>query len=142
VTSRFTSNLLALLCGAFLAVAAFAFSAETLSWLGLGVGALTGAVVLVAFAFRGRGIVQRFLDVALGLLAAWTIVASRAFAGGTEKWLMLSAAAVQALLAVQGLIVHETIVELSLRRAAERESSSSQAPGSATAEPAQIRVAG
>jgi membrane protein YdbS with pleckstrin-like domain len=85
--------------------------------------------------------VQRFLDVAVALLAAWTIVASRTFAGGAEKWLMFSAAATAALLAVHGLIAHEVVMEVSLRRAAERDSTTGAGAASATSEPAQIRVA-
>jgi hypothetical protein len=117
MTSRFVSNLLVLLAGALLTCASLGMSIEAAGWIGLGVGAITALSTLVAFAVRGRGLLQRLLDGVLVLLGAWTVVASRAFAGdGSLKWLMFSAGVALLALAVQGLIAHEVMLELALGR--------------------------
>ncbi|HLH14473.1 MAG TPA: hypothetical protein VKV16_06755 [Solirubrobacteraceae bacterium] len=115
MSSRFVSNLIVLLCGGFLIAASLAFNSAVIGWLGLGVGALVTATLLCAFALRGRGIAQRTFDGFLFAAAAWTIVASRCFAGVTLKWLMFSSGAVAVLLALSGLIVHEVLTQMALR---------------------------
>jgi hypothetical protein len=141
VTARFATNLVVLLAAAFLAAATFAFDVTVIGWLGLACGCLVAATVLAGFATRGRGLVQRWLDFALALLAAWMIVASRSFTGDTLKWLVFASAASTALLAVQGLIAHEVVMEVSLRGAVERERAGA-ASAVPAAPPAPIRVAG
>jgi hypothetical protein len=116
VTSRFASNLTILLGGTFLACASFAFPPSVVGWLAFGAGCLAALTVLCAFAARGRGVPQRVLDACTFLLAAWTIVASRCFAGNTEKWLSFASAVTMVLFAFVGLIVHEVLVELALAR--------------------------
>jgi hypothetical protein len=117
MTSRFVSNLLVLLAGAFLCCVSLAMSVPAIGWIGLGVGSFTVLTVLSAFAVRGRGLLQRVLDGVLTLLGAWTVVAARAFAGaGSLKWLMFSAGAALLALAAQGLVAHEVMLELALGR--------------------------
>jgi hypothetical protein len=116
MTSRFISNMTVLLLGAFLIAASLAFHTDVLGWLGLAVGALVVATVLGAFVARGRGAAQRALDACVLLTGAWTIVASRSFAGVDLKWLSFSSGAVMVLFAFVGLIVHEVLMELALRR--------------------------
>jgi hypothetical protein len=142
VAARFASNLIVLIAGCFLAAATFALDAETVGWLGLGCGVLIAVTVLAAFATRGRGVVQRSLDCALALLAAWTIVASRCFSGATLAWLMFASGAGAALLAVEGLIAHEVVMEVSLRRAAAGEPGASSTDDGLARQPAAMRVAG
>lgn len=110
----------ALLGGAFLVASSLGFGSATVSWLGLGVGALVVCTVACAFLFRGRGRAQRAFDGATALAGAWTIVASRAFAGAGERWLMFSCGALLAALAVQALAVHEANLEAAVRLAARR----------------------
>jgi hypothetical protein len=117
MTSRFISNLVVLLAGAFLVAASFAFGEEVLGWVGLAVGCVVVLTVLVTFAVRGRGIAQRALDACVVLAGAWTIVAARTFADGTLRWLTFAEGAALAFIAVAGLIVHEVQLELSVRRA-------------------------
>ncbi|HEX4467670.1 MAG TPA: hypothetical protein VH025_10820 [Solirubrobacteraceae bacterium] len=117
MTWRFASNLVVLLLGAFLATVSFAFAAQTVSWLAFAVGAVTALTVLMAFATRERGVAQRVFDACVLLVAAWTIVCSRVFYGATEHWLAFANAALLVLLAFVGLLVHEILIELALRRA-------------------------
>jgi hypothetical protein len=116
MASRFISNLLVLLAGAFLACAAFAFTAGTIAWIALGIGATTLLAVLCAFAVRGRGTTQRAFDACIVLTATWTVVASRVFAAGDQKWLSFAGGAVLVLFAFAGLVVHEVLMELTLAR--------------------------
>jgi hypothetical protein len=143
VAARFASNLAVLVVGCFLAAVTFAFPAVVIGWLGLASGCAIALTVLVAFASRGRGIVQRALDCVLALLAAWMIVASRSFTGDTLKWLTFASATTAALLAIEGLIAHEVVMEVSLRRAAARERAHASAPPAVPADqPPAIRAAG
>ncbi len=141
MAARFGSNLLSLLAGTFLVCCALAMRPDVAAWIGLGTGTLVALVTLCAFATGGRGVVQRGLDLVIMALAAWTIVASRTFEpGGTLKWLMFSSGAALVFLAVEGLIAHEVVAELSLRRASETAVRLDAA--SAVDQPAPIRVAG
>ena len=45
-------------------------------WLALEAGCTVFAVIFIAFAFRGRGVVQRSLDVVLAILAVRTVIAA------------------------------------------------------------------
>jgi hypothetical protein len=141
VAARFASNLIVLITGAFLAAATFAFPLGVIGWLGLAAGCVIAATVLAGFATSGRGIFQRSVDCLLAVLAAWTIVASRGFDGETLRWLMFASGVTAALLAVQGLIAHEVVMELSLRRAGESDTAQARAALPADQPPA-IRVAG
>jgi hypothetical protein len=116
MTARFSSNLATLLAGAFLTSAALGFAPRTVAWLGFAVGCCVTAVVLVAFAMPGRGLAQRVLDVALTLLAVWTIVASRCFAGVTVHWLSFGCGIGFVVLAGIALVVHEALLEIAIER--------------------------
>lgn len=141
MAARFTSNLVSLVAGACLACFALATRPYVAGWIGLAVGIVALAVTLGAFATRGRGLVQRGLDLVVALLAGWTIVASRVFAPGTDlKWLMFSSGAALVVLAIEGLIAHEVVLEMSLRRAAALEVRLDTS--SAIDQPSPIRVAG
>lgn len=139
MTSRFASNLLVLLAGAFLTTASLAMGADVVGWLGLAVGCLVALGTLTAFAARGRGVLQRVLDGIVVTVAAWNVVASRVFVGQSSlRWLMFSAGAALVVLAAEGLVAHEVVMEISLRRAARLERSAV----TVVEEPAPIRVAG
>jgi hypothetical protein len=116
MASRFASNLTVLLIGAFLATACFAFAASTVAWLAFAAGAAVAITVAIAFAMRERGVTQRVFDGCTLVLAAWTVVASRTFVAGVEMWLAFASAVMFVLLAFAGLVVHEVLVELALRR--------------------------
>jgi hypothetical protein len=73
------------------------------------------AVIFIAFAFRGRGAVQRILDAVVAIVAVWTVIAACAFTGATLRWLSFSAAAAFWSLGVCGLVLHQAFVERRLR---------------------------
>jgi hypothetical protein len=117
MTARFVTNLLVLVCGAFLAAASFAFSARALGWVGLGMGCAVVLVVLIGFAIRGRGIAQRCIDALQFATGAFTVVAARVFHGATLHWLTLAEGATLAALAVIGLVIHEVYLQMAVARA-------------------------
>ena len=54
---------------------------------------------------------QRGLDAAVAVLAAWTIVESLVFDGATLTWITFGTAAAMLVLAVAGLVAHELTTE-------------------------------
>jgi hypothetical protein len=117
VTVRFASNLALLLLGQLLTLSAFAFGYRTVSGIALGVGCIAVLTVLGGFATAGRGSLQRGIDVLVLAGGAWTIVASRVFAGpALNKWLSVADGAMLLCLGLCGLIAHEGGVERDLRR--------------------------
>lgn len=117
--ARFTSNLLIAVLGGALAACSLVFSPGVVRWMALGAGCAAVVITLAGFAARGRGAMQRSLDVFVVATGAWTIVASCAYAGSTLRWLSFSAGAALGLLAVSGLIAHEAVTERELRLAIE-----------------------
>lgn len=110
MTSRFLSNLsLAILAG-FLVVVSLALPISAAAWIMFGVGVVAVAL-LGAAALPGRGMAQRALDALIGILGAWTIVASLVFAGTTVMWLSFASGVGLVALAVIGLVVHEISTE-------------------------------
>jgi hypothetical protein len=114
MTSRFVSNLLVTAYATILLVACFAFRPAVIGWIGFAMSCATVATVLIAFAFRGRGPLQRSLDLLLVVIGAWTIIAARAYSGGSVKWLSFSGGAALWALAVVGLAAHEWLAERTL----------------------------
>lgn len=110
MNSRYLTNVSLLLAGAFLVVTSQAFGVSVFEWLMLGTGVvavlLSGAIVL-----RGRGLPQRSIDGIIGILAAWTIVASLVFTGATVTWLGFASGAAFVALAFAGLTLHELVTE-------------------------------
>ena len=125
MNSRYLSNIALTVVGGFLVVASQTFSANTFGWLMFGIGAIAvlmaGAIVL-----RARGVAQRGLDALIGILGAWTVVASLVFAGSTVIWLGFASGVALVALALIGLTLHELTTErvvhsLEVTTAAERE---------------------
>jgi hypothetical protein len=110
MNSRYLTNIGLAVAGGFLVVASQAFVVSVFEWLMLGVGVIAvlaaGAAVL-----RGRGRIQRGLDGIIGVLGAWTIVASLIFAGSTVTWLGFASGAALVALALAGLTLHELSTE-------------------------------
>lgn len=110
--SRYLTNIVLAVMAGFLVVASQAFAPPVLSWLMLGIGVGTIAIVVpAALALRRRGILQRGLDGIVGVLGAWTIVAGLVFSGAAVTWLGFSAAVAIVGLAVIGLTAHELSTE-------------------------------
>jgi asparagine N-glycosylation enzyme membrane subunit Stt3 len=109
--TRYVTNLTLALTAGFLVVASQAFSAGTYSWLSFGVGLAIGAIALGCVALRRRGIFQRSLDAAIGVLAAWIIVSSLVFGAGVVVWLGFSTGVAVLALAIAGLTANELSAE-------------------------------
>jgi hypothetical protein len=130
MATRFVSNLLVLIIGAFLAAAHFAFGAQTGRWLTLGAGCAVAVIVAAAFLVRGRGPAQRSLDAVTAVIAGWAIVSSLCFTGSVGGWLTLGEAGAFSTLSVFGLILHEALMEAGIPvPAAHPKSSEQQADG-------------
>jgi hypothetical protein len=75
-----------------------------------GVGALAvllgGGIVL-----SSRGPAQNALDGLIGMLGAWTVLASLVFTGSTVTWLGFASGAAFVALALIGLTLHELLTE-------------------------------
>ena len=109
MNSRYLSNIALVIAGAFLVVASQAFAVATFEWLMFGIGAI--AVLMSATIVLPRGAAQRGLDALIGILGAWTVVASLVFVGSTVIWLGFASGAALVALAVIGLTLHELTTE-------------------------------
>ena len=110
MNSRFVTNTTLAIAGGFLVATSFAFGVSTFMWLMLGIGILgVGLGGTAALPDRGTG--QRALDATIGLLGAWTIVASLVFAGSVVTWLGFASGAAFVVLAIAGLALHELKTE-------------------------------
>jgi hypothetical protein len=110
MNSRFLTNSALWLLGAFTVVASQVWAPATFMWLMLGAGiiaVLTASTIVV----RGRGTAQRSLDATVGVLGAWTIVASLVFSGTVVTWLGFATGAALVGLAAVGLTLHELYTE-------------------------------
>jgi|SRR5665213_333897 len=109
--SRYLTNSLVLVLGGFLAVTSMAFGVTVFTWLLFGAGIATLALAAPAITVGSRGRAQRGLDGVIGLLGAWTIVASMVFAGAAITWLGFASGAALVALAFAGLTIHELSTE-------------------------------
>ena len=111
MSSRYLTNVVLVVLGGFLAVAAMAFGVPVFTWLmfGAGIAALALAAPTVTILARGRA--QRGLDLMIGLLGAWTIVASMVFGGIVITWLGFASGVALIALALAGLTLHELSTE-------------------------------
>jgi hypothetical protein len=125
MNSRFLTNTALTVLGGFTVVASQVWLPTTFMWLMFGAGVV--AVALAGgIAIKGRGNAQRALDGTIGILGAWTIVASLVFSGSVITWLGFASAAAFVGLALIGLALHELSTErvvhsIEVRHAAERD---------------------
>jgi hypothetical protein len=106
MSARFIVNFVVLLLGAGLVVTTFAFSATTVDWVAVGVGAAAVLMALYSFALPDQGAYQRVADVVICAVGIWAIVAARVLAP-SGRWLEFSAGAALAALGAIGLLVRE-----------------------------------
>jgi hypothetical protein len=110
LSSRFALDMVYLLGGAFLVVAAMTFAPATAGWLAFGVAA--GLTLLAGFsAVRATQPAQKVGHGLLAVAALWSLVAALTFTGATQTWLVFANAAGLALLAVADLVSHEVTTE-------------------------------
>lgn len=106
---EFYSRLAMMVVAAFLIIATQVWPALTVEWMFI----IGGVVLLVlAAADGGEGNRrQRALDGIVALLAVWTVVQAVVFAGDTLIWVSFATALGAFLVAMAGLIDHETSTE-------------------------------
>lgn len=110
MSTRYLSNATLGVAGGFLVVASQAFTQPTIEWLAFAIGIL--AVVLSAgIALKGRGMIQRGVDVVTAAVGAWTIVETLVFSGATNTWLGFASGLAFVGLALVGLTAHELSTE-------------------------------
>ncbi|GIF52427.1 hypothetical protein DFJ67_3698 [Asanoa ferruginea] len=110
LTPRFSLDLLYLVGGVFLLVAAMTFTSATAGWLAFGVAAALTAVA----GFTAIRTTQTAVKVGHGLVALaglWTLVAALTFTGATQTWLVFANAALLGVLAIADLVGHEVTTE-------------------------------
>jgi hypothetical protein len=110
MSSRYLTNIGLAIMGGFLVVASQVWSPSVFMWLMFG-GGVVAVTLAASIALRGRGLSQRALDGIIGVLGAWTIVASLVFGGTVVTWLGFASGAAFVALAVTGLTLHELITE-------------------------------
>ncbi|HEY2221618.1 hypothetical protein [Actinomycetospora sp.] len=110
LTSRFAIDTTAVVAGAFLSTAAFAFVAPLSTWIAFG-------VFIGLIALGGLGVVVDHHPTGYlthGLLAAvgiWSLVATLVFTGATLGWLIVAGAVAAVVLGVADLAAHEVTTE-------------------------------
>lgn len=110
LSPRFAIDALFVVGGAFLTVAAIAFSATVAGWTGFGV--FTGlAVIGLASALLGHGVVRKTSHSVLGLVGIWSLIATLLFVGSALTWLVFAGGIALAVIALVDMAAHEVTTE-------------------------------
>jgi hypothetical protein len=99
--------------GAFLAIERFAFAPSNAVWIAFGVAIATVALSLAASLVALLRDNQTFSGVSAvsAVVAAWTVIATRAFTAPTALWLVFAGGIALLALSLRALALHETTVE-------------------------------
>ncbi|MCD2195452.1 hypothetical protein LQ327_18945 [Actinomycetospora endophytica] len=110
LTSRFAIDTTALIAGAFLSTAVFAFAAPVSTWIAFGI--FIGLIALgglgVILDHHATGYLTHGLLAAVGI---WSLVATLVFTGATLSWLIVAGAVAAVVLGVADLVAHEVTTE-------------------------------
>lgn len=121
LSTRFGVDVLSVVAGGFLAVAAVAFASTTAGWVAFGVfTGLTVVAELAAVLTTRRG--ARIGHGALGLVSLWALIAALVFTGSTLTALVFVDALAVALVGLVDLTVHELSTERVVHELEVRES--------------------
>ncbi|HEX4830999.1 MAG TPA: hypothetical protein VH478_07900 [Trebonia sp.] len=110
LSSRFLLDGLYVVAGAFLAVAAMAWSADRAGWTAFGVSAGV-AVVAAASAALARQASRRVGHGLVALVAAWSLIAALVFNGSLLTWFTFADAIALGVVALADLAWHEASTE-------------------------------
>ena len=110
LSSRFSLDILVVLGGAFLAIAAMSFSPRVAGWLGFGVSAGL-AVLAIGSAALTHSTGRRIGHGLLGLAGLWSLVAALVASGTAQTWLVFADAVALGVLALADLTAHEATTE-------------------------------
>jgi hypothetical protein len=106
---EFFSRLAMLVVASVLVVATQVWPAHTLQWL-----FIAGGVVMLLLAGApgaGGSLRQRALGVIVAVLGIWSVIQASIFDGDTLMWVSFATAAALGVLAIAGLIEHESSTE-------------------------------
>jgi hypothetical protein len=110
LTSRFAVDLTAVVAGAFLTTAAFAFAAPVATWIAFGI--FIGLIALgglgVVLDHHTTGYVTHGL---LTVVSIWSLIATLVFGGAALGWLIVAGAIAAVVLGVADLVAHEVTTE-------------------------------
>jgi hypothetical protein len=110
LSSRFGVDVLGVVAGGFLAVAAVAWSATVAGWVGFGV--FTGlAVIALLAAFLTKRTGARVGHGALAVVSVWALIAALAFTGSALTVVVFIDALAVALVSLVDLTAHELSTE-------------------------------
>lgn len=107
MSGRFVTNALIALLGGFVVVASQTFGATTVGWIGFAFGAAVVVIALIAQLDRGRGILERAVDVSLGALGGLAMAFGLAASGSAVVWTIFAFALGWVGLSYVGLALHE-----------------------------------
>jgi asparagine N-glycosylation enzyme membrane subunit Stt3 len=110
LSSRFLVDGLYVIAGAFLTVAAMAWSAGTAGWTAFGVSAGV-AVIAAASAVLATKAAHRFGHGLIALVAVWSLIAALIFSGSLLTWFVFGDAIALGVLALADLTSHEASTE-------------------------------
>jgi hypothetical protein len=110
LSSRFLLDSLYVTAGAFLTVAAMAWSAGVAGWTAFGVSAGVTVIAAASTALAKRTS-QRFGHGLIALVALWSLVAALVFSGTALTWLVFADAIAIGVLGLADLAVHEATTE-------------------------------
>ncbi|HUN33266.1 MAG TPA: hypothetical protein VMU95_14740 [Trebonia sp.] len=110
LSSRFLLDGLYVVAGAFLVVAATAWSAGTAGWTAFGVS-VGVAIIAAASATLATKSAQRFGHGLIALVAGWSLIAALIFSGSLLTWFVFADAIAVGVLALADLAVHEASTE-------------------------------
>ena len=111
MSSRFITNIVALVAAAIVVVSSQTFAGGTLEWIAFGIALGVLAMTAFAQASRSRGKAQRVVDAIVGVVAIWSAVAAMVFHGSALMWLTFSDAVALFAVAIAGLAAHELFTE-------------------------------
>jgi asparagine N-glycosylation enzyme membrane subunit Stt3 len=110
LSSRFLLDSLYVVAGAFLTVAALAWSSGRAGWTAFGVSAGI-AVIAAASAALAKKPAYRFGHGLIALVAAWSLIAALIFSGSLLTWFVFGDAVALGVLALADLASHESGTE-------------------------------
>ncbi|HEY7432517.1 MAG TPA: hypothetical protein VH641_17475 [Streptosporangiaceae bacterium] len=115
LSSRFALDVLFVLAGAFLTVAATSFTAAVAGWVAFGV--FTGVALLASSSLvRARTASWRVGHGLIALVSAWALVAALVPSGALLAWLVFADAIAVGVLALADLTAHELTSESVIHR--------------------------
>lgn len=115
LSSRFALDVVFVLAGAFLTVAAMSFTATVAGWVAFGV--FTGVALLsLAGVIWGRTAGWRLGHGLIALVSVWALIAALVPSGAVLAWLVFADAIAVGVLALADLTAHELTTESVIHR--------------------------